>query len=201
MSRPSTERKANPKVKPKRLTRVKDNDIESPVPQTPAMPQMTREEFEALPLAIQRKVCDVFGLSHFGFFFFFVTLESSIHCRSMFLSAKSRLFESFREVHWHNLHGRELVRTVHHDPVFWPLVCCGVAGAALLSGAGPESLASMACCGQPTRAQATSVGTHTPAPRSQSWPFLHAHIPAVSLLVATEDTTGRNLRHQVLAGG
>jgi hypothetical protein len=53
----SAERKASGRSSPKRSGRSRSNSHEKRQPQTAGVPQMTREEFEALPLAIQRKVC------------------------------------------------------------------------------------------------------------------------------------------------
>lgn len=55
--RDSAERKPSSKSSPKRPGRSRSNSIQKRQPQAGAVPQMTREEFEALPLAIQRKVC------------------------------------------------------------------------------------------------------------------------------------------------
>lgn len=53
--RGSAERKAANRSSPKRLGRPRSRSLQKRQPQA-AVPQMTREEFEALPLAIQRKV-------------------------------------------------------------------------------------------------------------------------------------------------
>ena len=45
------------KNSPKRTGRSRSNSLQNQQAQDGAVPQMTREEFEALPLAIQRKVC------------------------------------------------------------------------------------------------------------------------------------------------
>ncbi|KAK4240657.1 hypothetical protein C8A03DRAFT_41867 [Achaetomium macrosporum] len=51
----SAERKASSRSSPKRSGRSRSNSIQKRQPQAAGVPQMTREEFEALPLAIQRK--------------------------------------------------------------------------------------------------------------------------------------------------
>jgi hypothetical protein len=53
----SAEHKPRRKTSPKRSGRSRSNSIQKRQTQAGAVPQMTREEFEALPLAIQRKVC------------------------------------------------------------------------------------------------------------------------------------------------
>lgn len=50
-------RKSNSKIGPKRSGLSRSNSVQKPQPQAGTVQQMTREEFEALPLAIQRKVC------------------------------------------------------------------------------------------------------------------------------------------------
>lgn len=56
------EYKPKRKSSPKRSGRSRSNSIQTRQAQVGAVPQMTREEFEALPLAIQRKVCYDIGL-------------------------------------------------------------------------------------------------------------------------------------------
>jgi hypothetical protein len=60
------DRKANSRSGPRRLARSRSSSVQKRHNQAGAVPQMTREEFEALPLAIQRKVrshCFIFNSS------------------------------------------------------------------------------------------------------------------------------------------